>query len=91
VIPIRESDNGVVWRRSQPCERAFPDVFLTIVIIVQVFLRIFWILDDQRSTQAITVLVPKVTVIPVCALKSKEVSLLIPYDMSKRKNRLFLD
>ena len=48
-----------------------PDVFLTIINVVQVLLRIIWIIDDQNSTQAITVLGLEVTVIPVCALKKQ--------------------
>ena len=31
--------------------------------------RVFWIIDDQRSAQAITVLSLVVAVIPICSLK----------------------
>lgn len=41
---------------------------LTVVNVIQRLLRIIWIIDDNRSTQAVTILVPKVTVIPECPL-----------------------
>ena len=44
--------------------------YLTIVNIIQILLRVSWIIDDQSSTQAITILVPKVAVIPECPLKA---------------------
>jgi len=42
---------------------------LTVVNVIQMLMRILWIVDNQRSTQAITILVPEVTVIPECPLK----------------------
>ena len=44
-------------------------ICLTIVDIIQILLRVSWIIDDQSSTQAITILVPEVAVIPECPLK----------------------
>ena len=37
---------------------------LTVVYVVQILLRIIWIVDNQSSTQSITVLVLEVAVIP---------------------------
>jgi len=42
---------------------------LTVVNVIQILLRIMWIVDNQSSTQAITILVPEVAVIPECPLK----------------------
>jgi hypothetical protein len=50
-------------------------VILTIVNVVQINLRIIWIIDNESTTQPITVLGLVVTVIPVRPLKSMEVSL----------------
>jgi hypothetical protein len=36
-----------------------------------VLLRVIWIIDNQSSTQPITVLIFEVTVIPECALKKQ--------------------
>jgi hypothetical protein len=41
----------------------------TVVNVVQMLMRIIWIIDNERSTQAITVLVLVVAVIPECPLK----------------------
>ena len=46
MIPIRESDNSIVWKESQPGERDLPDVLLTIVYVVQMLLRIIRIFDN---------------------------------------------
>jgi hypothetical protein len=43
---------------------------LTIVNIIQILLRVSWIIYDQSSTQAITILVPEVAVIPECPLEA---------------------
>ena len=45
-------------------------ICLTIVNIIQILVRVSWIIDDQSSTQAITILVPEVAVIPECPLKA---------------------
>jgi hypothetical protein len=68
-----------------------PDVFLTIVNVVQVLMGIIWIVDDQSTTQPITILVLEVAVIPVCALKKQGNELEIPYDTRKGKYSLFRD
>ena len=43
--------------------------YLTVVNIIQVLLRITWIINDKSSSQAVAVLVLKMTVIPECPLK----------------------
>jgi hypothetical protein len=91
MIPIRESDNSIVWRKSQPGERVPPDVFLTIVHVVQMLLRIIWIIDDQSSTQPITVLDLVVAVIPECPLNKRGSELVDTFDMNKGKYRLVRD
>ena len=45
-------------------------ICLTIVNIIQILVRVSWIIDDQSSTQAITILVPEMAVIPECPLKA---------------------
>lgn len=40
---------------------------LTVIDIVQVSMRIFWIVYDERPTQAIAILNPLVTMIPKCS------------------------
>jgi hypothetical protein len=79
VIPIRESDNGGVWEDLKPVDRYFSEVFLTIVNVVQMLMRIIWVIDNQSTTQPITVLGVVVTVIPERPLKSMEVSLATSY------------
>jgi hypothetical protein len=91
MIPIRESDNSIVWRKSQPGERVLPDVFLTIVYVVQMPLRIVWIIDDQNSTQPITVLGLVVAVIPECPLNKRGSELVGTLDMNRGKYRLVRD
>jgi hypothetical protein len=91
MIPIRESDNSIVWKKSQPGERVLPDVFLTIVYIVQILLRIIWIIDNQSSTQPITVLGLVVAVIPECPLNKRSSELVDTFDMKKGKYRLVRD
>jgi hypothetical protein len=91
MIPIRESDNSIVWRKSQPGERVLPDVFLTIIYVVQILLRIIWIIDNQNPTQPITVLDLVVAVIPECPLKKRNSELVDPFDMNKGKYRLVRD
>jgi hypothetical protein len=60
---------------SGPMNGSFSNVFLTIVNVVQMLLRIIWIIDNESTTQPITVLGLVVTVIPERPLKSMEVSL----------------
>jgi hypothetical protein len=50
-------------------------------------MRIKWVIDDQRPTQAITVLIPEVTMIPECTLKQRGIELADSYD--KHKNRQY--
>jgi hypothetical protein len=83
MIPIGEGDNSVVWRKSQPGDRVLPGVFLTIVYVVQILLRIIWILDNQSSTQPITVLGLVVAVIPECPLNKRSSELVDTFDMNK--------
>ena len=45
--------------------------YLTVVNIIQVFLRITWILNNKSSSQAVAVLVLEMTMIPKCPLKSR--------------------
>jgi hypothetical protein len=91
MIPIRKSDNSIVWRKSQPGERVLPDVFLTIVYVVQILLRIIWIFDNQSTTQSITVLVLVVAVIPECPLDKRGSELVDTFDINKGKYRLVRD
>jgi hypothetical protein len=58
---------------------SFYEVFLTIVNVVQTLLRVVWIIDNQSTTQPITVLGLEVTVIPKRPLKSLGVSLSTSY------------
>ena len=44
--------------------------YLTVVNIIQVSLRIFWIVDNKSPSQAVAVLVLKMTMIPKSPLKS---------------------
>jgi hypothetical protein len=91
MIPIRESDNSIVWRKSQPGERVLQDVFLTIVYVVQILLRIIWIIDNQSTTQSITVLVLVVAVIPECPLNKRRSELVDTFDINKGKYCLVRD
>jgi hypothetical protein len=69
VVPIRKRDDGIVCGKIS-AEGTFPlEAYPTIVNIVQMLLGIIWIVDNQGSAQAITILVPEVTVVPVCPLK----------------------
>ena len=46
-------------------------ISLTIVNVVQILLRVIWIIDNQSATQPIAVLVLEVAVIPVCPLSKQ--------------------
>jgi hypothetical protein len=46
-------------------------VFLTVVNVVQILLRIIWVIDNQSAAQPITVLGLVVTVIPECPLNKQ--------------------
>ena len=83
VVPIPERDNGSVWKNLRIGERDLPRVFPTVVNVVQMLLRVIWIIDDQSTTQPIAVLGPEVAVIPVCTLKWIELSLSISCKMNK--------
>jgi hypothetical protein len=91
MIPIGESNNSFVWKKSQPGEWVLPDVILTIVYVVQVLLGIIWIIDNQSSTQPITVLGLVVAVIPECPLNKRCSEFVESFDMNKGKYRLVLD
>jgi hypothetical protein len=91
MIPIGEGDDSIVWKKSQPGERVLPNVFLTVVYVVQILLRIIWIFDNQSSTQPITVLGPVVAVIPECSLNKRSSELVDTFDINKGKYRLFRD
>src|SRR5580698_884339 len=64
---------------------------LTIVNVVQMLLRIIWIIDNQSPTQPITVLSLIVTVIPECPLNKRSSELVDTLDMNKGKYRLVRD
>jgi hypothetical protein len=49
------------------------------------------VIDDHRSTQPITVLVPEMTVIPESALEWRDVSVSVSYDVIKGPYRLVWD
>jgi hypothetical protein len=91
VVPIPESDNGSLWRKSKIRERDLPHVFLTIVNVVQMLVRIIWIIDNQSATQPIAVLGPEVAVIPVCTLKGINMSLSMSCEMNKESYILVRD
>jgi hypothetical protein len=91
VVPIPESDNGIIWRESKLRERDLPYVFLTVVNIVQMLLRIIWVIDNQSASQPIAVLGPEVAVIPVCTLKNIKLSLWISCEMNKEDYILVRD
>jgi hypothetical protein len=69
VVPIRKRDHGVVYGKISAKGTFSPEDYPTIVNVVQTLMGIIWILDNQSPTQAITVLVPEVAVIPECPLK----------------------
>jgi hypothetical protein len=45
-----------------------PDISLTIIKVIEMAMRIFWIIDYQGTAKAIAVLVVEVTVVPECPL-----------------------
>ena len=47
------------------------DTYLTVIDVIQMLVRIKWIINDQRSAQAITILSLIMAVIPICTLSSK--------------------
>ena len=52
------------------------NTYLTVVNVIQISLRIIWIIDDESSTNAITILGLVMAVIPICTLINEEVSCL---------------
>ena len=69
MVPIRKCDDGIVYGEISGKETFSQEAYPTIVNVVQTLMRIIWIIDDQGSTQAITVLVLEVAMIPECPLK----------------------
>jgi hypothetical protein len=69
VVPIRKRNDGIVCGKFSEEGRFSLEAYPTIVNVVQVLLGIIWIIDNEGSAQAITILVPEVTVVPVCPLK----------------------
>jgi len=91
MIPIRKSNNSIVWRKVQPGERVLPYVSLTVVYVVQILLRIIWIFDNQSSAQPITVLGLIVAVIPQGPLNKRRGEHIDTFDTNKGKYRLIRD
>ena len=54
------------------------NTYLTIVNVIQVSLRIIWIIDDESPTNAITILGLVMAVIPICTLINEKISRLYP-------------
>ena len=63
-------------------------VLLTVVYVVQIFLRIIWIFDNQSSTQPITVLGLIVAVIPERPLNKQSSELVDTLGVNKGEYRL---
>jgi hypothetical protein len=74
VVPICKGDDSIVYKKISVRGIISLATHPTIVNVIQVLLGIIWIIDDQGSTQAVTVLVPEVAVIPVCSLEGPKVS-----------------
>jgi hypothetical protein len=69
VVPISERDYSRFYKEQVRRARLKRYPHLTIVDIIRTTVGVVWIINDQRSTQAITVLSPIMAVIPVCTLK----------------------
>jgi hypothetical protein len=52
------------------------NTYLTVVNVIQISLRIIRIIDDESSTNAITILGLVMAVIPICTLINEEMSCL---------------
>jgi hypothetical protein len=72
MIPISKCDHGIVWGKTQSIEQPCQEEGrLTVVDIIQMFLWVKWIINNQGTTQPITVLILEVTVIPKRSLRAK--------------------
>ncbi len=69
MVPVSERDHSRFYKKQVHRARLKWDPRLTIVNIIRTTVGVVWIINDQRSTQAITVLSPIMAVIPVCTLK----------------------
>ena len=59
------------------------NTYLTVVNVIQISLRIIWIIDDESSTNAITILGLVMAVIPICTLINEKISRLYPPKIAK--------
>jgi hypothetical protein len=50
------------------------NTYLTVVNVIQISLRIIWIIDDKSPTNAITILGLVMAVIPICTLINEKIS-----------------
>ena len=59
------------------------NTYLTVVNVIQISLRIIRIIDDESSTNAITILGLVMAVIPICTLINEKISRLYPPKIAK--------
>jgi hypothetical protein len=77
VVPVCERDNSAVCKKCiQKRAHLELNTYLTVVNVIQISLRIIWIIDDESSTNAITILGLVMAVIPICTLINEEMSCL---------------
>jgi hypothetical protein len=70
VIPIRKCDNGTLYEIASAERIMLLAVSLTIVDIIQMTMRIIFIINNHWTTETITVLGFEVTVVPVRSLRN---------------------
>jgi hypothetical protein len=73
MIPISKCNHSIVWGRNQPIEQPCQEDYChTVINIIHMFLRVLWIINNQRTTQPVTILILEVTVIPKRSLREYE-------------------
>jgi hypothetical protein len=74
VVPVRERDNSGFCKKWVRRAGLNLECYLTIVEVIQMTVRVIWIINDQRPTQAIAILSLVMAVIPECTLKTQKIS-----------------
>ena len=88
MVPVRERNNGVLCKAYIHRVLSNFDACLTVVDVIQISVRVFWVINDQRPTQAITVLGLVMAVIPICTLRKQKNKLSRSFRVGKFKYSL---
>ena len=70
VIPVRKCNNSLLFRKHVQRRTNFEShSYLTVVNVIEITVGVIRIINNQGSTQAITILGLEMAMIPICPLK----------------------